>query len=493
MKRKLYTLFLIQLAILPILWEEMDCQAQNNPDIKRTMHWYFGQKAGIDFSTGTAVADTNGQLDLGSSLGCATISDTVGNLLFYTDGQSVYNKNHQIMNNGNDLYSYGSCHQSSIIIPKPMSTNIYYIFTTDGFEHGGSLGLRYTIVDINANNGLGDVIEKNILLFNPNSEILASIKHKNCQDIWVVAHERYNNCFRSYLVTKFGVDTNPVISCIGHAGQYSPYGYMLKFSPDGSKAVSTAPAPYDSVFELTGMYYIDLLNFNNTSGLFTNLITIQTDTFIGGLSFSPDNNKLYIFSSNVWVNPSRVYQFDVSIWDSSVISLTKIIIIPPNSIYGFGDFQIAPNNEIFVGKDTDSSYIAIIHNPNATGLSCDFDIDGLYLNGKTCGYSLPNFIESYFDTIICYNNINNELLENNDKISIYPNPFDDCTTIELYTEFEINNAELELYDMLGNEVFQSKINAQKFILKRNNLSSGIYLLKIKLDNNQIYNNKLIIN
>jgi hypothetical protein len=63
--------------------------------------WYFGQNAGLDFNGGSPVALTNGQL--ATDEGCATISDTNGQLLFYTDGITVYNKNHSIMANGTGL------------------------------------------------------------------------------------------------------------------------------------------------------------------------------------------------------------------------------------------------------------------------------------------------------------------------------------------------------------------------------------------------------
>jgi len=469
-------------------------QGQNNPDIKRTYHWYFGNGAGIDFSSGTAVADTNGKLNLGSSLGCSVISDTSGNLLFYTDGKTVYNKNHVIMPNGTGLSSLGSSHQSCIIIPKPLSTNIFYIFTTDGFENGGTLGLRYSTVDINADGGLGDVIEKNTLLFNPNSEILAAIKHNNCKDIWVVAHERYSNCFRAYLVKETGVDTVPTISCIGHAGQYSPYGYILKFSPDGSKAVTSSPGTLDSLgADIIELPNIDLMNFNNISGGFSNLISLQTDTFICGLSFSPNSNKLYVFTFNIYIDPSRVYQFDVSVWDSSYISLSKQFIIPPNSNYQYGDFQIAPDNKIITTVENfsgNSDTIAIIKNPNATGLACNYENHGLYLNGKTCTYSLPNFIESYFDTVNCYTGIQ-ETLENENKIIVYPNPFYSATFINIPDEIKNTNAELIIYNSIGKNVVYKKINDNPYMLSRGNLQNGIYLLKLQL-NDKIYITKIII-
>ena len=70
----------------------VNCLAQ-----QQAANWYFGQNAGLDFNSGSPVALTNGQLV--TYEGCATISSTMGQLLFYTDGITVYNKNHSIMIN----------------------------------------------------------------------------------------------------------------------------------------------------------------------------------------------------------------------------------------------------------------------------------------------------------------------------------------------------------------------------------------------------------
>jgi len=54
---------------------------------KEATHWYFGEKAGLDFSSGSPVVVANGALR--TDEGCATISDSNGKLLFYTDGTTV--------------------------------------------------------------------------------------------------------------------------------------------------------------------------------------------------------------------------------------------------------------------------------------------------------------------------------------------------------------------------------------------------------------------
>ena len=82
--------------------------------------WYFSEYAGVDFNSGVPVALTDGAMD--TREGCATISDASGNLLFYTDGITVWNKIHEVMDNGTGLLGHSSATQSGVIIPKPGSS-----------------------------------------------------------------------------------------------------------------------------------------------------------------------------------------------------------------------------------------------------------------------------------------------------------------------------------------------------------------------------------
>src|SRR5256885_14257908 len=91
--------------------------------------WYFGNYGGVDFNSGSPVVLTNSAMS--AFEGCTSIANHNGQLLFYTDGMSVWNKNHQIMYNGMGLDGNSSSTQSGVIVPQPGAGNgnIYYIFT----------------------------------------------------------------------------------------------------------------------------------------------------------------------------------------------------------------------------------------------------------------------------------------------------------------------------------------------------------------------------
>src|SRR5687768_7789384 len=115
----------ISRIILPVLFLlfTIGSKAQGEANI-----WYFGYGCGIDFNNGVPVSDSTG--DLYAWEGCSSICDAQGNILFYTNGDTVWNRNHLPMPNGTQLYGGESSTQAALIIKKPLSNSIYYIFTT---------------------------------------------------------------------------------------------------------------------------------------------------------------------------------------------------------------------------------------------------------------------------------------------------------------------------------------------------------------------------
>jgi len=162
---------------------------------KEGLYWYFGRHAGLGFHNGYPEAMTG---SIVTSEGCATISDKDGNLQFYTDGITVYNWSHQIMQNGTDLFGDPSSTQSGVIVPVPNNPDLYYIFTVSNLDKKGlGAGFCYSTVNMQLDNGQGAVVEKNVVLFEPTSERITSVKHANAYGIWVIGHEWESSKFRA--------------------------------------------------------------------------------------------------------------------------------------------------------------------------------------------------------------------------------------------------------------------------------------------------------
>src|SRR5688500_10446541 len=66
-------------------------------------NWYFGINTGITFNSGIPEPLTGSMMQ--PVEGCASLSNLQGDLLFYSDGVTVWNKNHEVMPNGTGLIS----------------------------------------------------------------------------------------------------------------------------------------------------------------------------------------------------------------------------------------------------------------------------------------------------------------------------------------------------------------------------------------------------
>jgi gliding motility-associated-like protein len=355
--------------------------------------WYFGNKAGLNFNLGpNPVALFDSQLN--TTEGCATLSDEFGNLLFYTDGISVWNKNHLVMNNGTGLFGNPSSTQSAIIVPMPDDNSKYYVFTVD--QLGQSNGLRYSIIDLNLDNGLGDITTKNTLLFSPSLEKITSVRHSNGINFWLISH-RYNSTqFVVYEITPTGIST-PITSNVGlniNNDTQRTIGY-LKSSPDG-QFIAIANANSNSAMQL--------FNFNNTTGQL-NLISTTTvginNMGAYGLEFSSNSKLLYMSVIDYDTKKSSIFQFDIESQNETVINQSKTLVGEFDST-GTNDegtlaaLQLAPNQKIYIARNKVPS-LAAINNPNVIGTGCDFEINAVDLDFNDCLYGLPAFISSYLD------------------------------------------------------------------------------------------------
>lgn len=126
------------------------------------------------FQFGYSVVVNNGQTQNNTSnieKGRAAISHSAGQLLFYTDGETVYNRFHNVMPNGTAIGGGQSSSQLWLFFRNAGDPSKYYVFTTDDLNQLQN-GLNYSIVDMCLDGGNGDVMPafKNIHLLDTASE-----------------------------------------------------------------------------------------------------------------------------------------------------------------------------------------------------------------------------------------------------------------------------------------------------------------------------------
>ncbi|HWY10459.1 MAG TPA: T9SS type A sorting domain-containing protein [Bacteroidia bacterium] len=89
----------------------------------------------------------------------------------------------------------------------------------------------------------------------------------------------------------------------------------------------------------------------------------------------------------------------------------------------------------------------------------------------------------------CFSNINS-LVENKNKVLIYPNP--NNGSFQLKIENEIQNGVLILVNSIGQRIFEQKIIQGKNNIITNNLATGLYHYIVLQNNQQLNNGKLVI-
>ncbi len=343
-------------------------------------NWFFGNNSGISFnpiqSGGTPVI-LSGAME--SQEGVASISNREGQLLFYTNGETVYTSGNTVMVNGTGLSSSGTSTQSVVIVPKPQS-NKYYLFTTD--YNGSPNGFEYSIVNMELQDGEGEVETKNIKLINsPLTEKVTSCSHNSEDAYWIITHTSGDTTYYTYKLSSAGL-TGPTTTSIGSTHN-TARGYM-KTSPDCSKLISLL---YDEDI-------IDIFDFDATGGTLSNFLTITGMTFdVGpyGLEFSSDSSKFYVSEGA----GEKVYQFDLT-YTSSTEMLDNVIEVARIGGGSFGSLQMAPDERIYLA-DYDNTNLHIIHRPNGLGVQCNFEENGISLTsstitGTSSNWGLPNMI-----------------------------------------------------------------------------------------------------
>jgi len=359
---------LLLTTVLTIISLSIPAEAQRQNDI-----WYFGANAGIDFSTSPPTPLTNGAM--ATYEGCATICNPLtGKLLFYTDGSTVWNRNHLPMVNGTGLRGGSSSTQSALIVPAPEDSNRYYIFTSAPREKGAFAtdGIQYATVNMANDGGLGGVFPYGRILI-PGTEKLTSVQHCNGRDIWVITHTWGSDEFVAFLVTPQGVSRDPVVSSAGPAllDSNTIVGALVA-SPNGQKL---AMALSDTAYPL------QIYDFDTQTGIVSNAVTLSTGEREYGVCFSPGSSKLYATAVN------KLYQYDLSSNQPGTMASSKTeIYAATDQLQGM---ELGPDSLVYVTRPG-SAKLGRVTKPESPGLSCNYVHDGFDLLGKYSEFDLPN-------------------------------------------------------------------------------------------------------
>lgn len=324
--------------------------------------------------------------------GSATMCDNNGQILFYSNGVFVWNRNHTVMQNGTGLKGDLSSTQSALILPKPSDNNLYYIFTVPALLSTG-VPLSYSIIDMTLDGGFGAVTTKNVSLHTPITEKLTATLKSNGTDYWIVAKEYGTDAFLVYSLTAAGVDPNPVVTNVGPVinDLNSEAGYA-RISPNGSK--------------LCMAYYgnntSQLFDFDNGTGIVSNPIPLVSTSGCYGVEFSPDNSKLYLMQPNEFV----LTQYDLLAGSPTAIQNSALEIAHLGGTNLGCAIKLGPDNKIYVNRYM-QNFIAVIDQPNLAGTACNFIDHAIQFSSGTSWLGLPNNLYNYSLTPSCPPSLNN--------------------------------------------------------------------------------------
>lgn len=356
----------------------------------RADNWAFPFHNGLNFSIGIAVNDTSAcptNANGGLTQGTSAISDLQGNLILYSNGDSAWNGQHDVIQGGAGLAGSEEATQSSIIVPFPSNTDRYYLFTMD--DNGAGNGLTYYLVDMSFNSGAG-IVFPGTQLSAQMTEKLCAVKHANDYEYWVISHQFESDSFLVFHVDSFGLNPQPIVSQIGqlHSGNSNAPMGQMKVSPDGSKI---AIAGFQGG-------HIELFSFDNETGIVSAPLMLESylQNFPFGVEFSPDSRKLYYAQRFSAFPSARLYQYDLDHLDTNCLLDSKFQLAALNESAVPSNMQLANNGKIYLTLNFAYYYdtLSVINEPNLYGPDADYVEHGLKVD-STISEGLPNFVSTF--------------------------------------------------------------------------------------------------
>lgn len=422
---------------------------------------------------------------------CSSISDSVGNMRFYSNGCIVANSLNDTMPNGDSLGEPNICQScfnsgnviphGSIIIPYPNHQNQFILFYEEFHCSGLDVSPRNlfsSIIDMNLDGGKGDVTIKNNVLLSDTlaATNLSAVKHANGIDWWLLVHEKNTDNYIRFLISDSGV-SGPYFQNIGRVINDDGHG-TSKFSPDGNY--------YATSSQLGG---IDLFHFNRCNGLLSDYtyLSIPDSLWNNSLEFSPNSRFLY----SAWLY--TITQYDLSATDiaasAQVVAVYDNFYINQNDTW-FGIAQLAPNNKIYLSCFPANTYLHVIDQPDSLGIACNVLLHGLYVPSKNSSVpNFPNYRLGPLDSLYC-DTVNSvrDIIFDKSNISIFPNPAHDEIDVRCERADEII-FQISISDGLGREIYSEIYREENIDLRKFN--SGIYFMSV-ITNKEAYSKMIVI-
>jgi hypothetical protein len=453
--------------------------------------WIFGRFSSPNYSPSGTLLNFNDDtlkiepvdkpMELEGS--CATMCDSAGKLLFYSNGCYIANATHQLMANGDSIgkgkLETSFCNtggnpliQGIIALPTPGSDQLYYLFYTDigdpyfmqPFFPLAPVTLYYSVIDMAMENGLGRVVEKNVILLQDTFSrgMIQATRHSNGKDWWIIQPKSHSNCYWTVLLTESGIDTS-FLQCIGEIwGDNDPQGQAC-FSPNNLKYARGCFS-----------YDLNIFDFDAGTGLLSNPIVLDfgLDTFnFNGIAFSSNSRFIYATCYD------KVWQFDT--WAPN-ISASRVLVGELNTPVNIPDktyfiqSRLAYDGKIYIAGRLHNKFLHVINRPNCYGLACDLKQYAIELEAPNAN-TMPNMphYKQWSESDTCEMVSSTDIVQQGHRtIILNPNPAYHYVILE---ELESGD-EVQWVDISGRVIKTSICQSNKFEIA--DLKPGFYLLKV---------------
>jgi hypothetical protein len=308
--------------------------------------------------------------------GAAAAADSFGQLLFYTNGCYVADAQGDTMAGGEGLnpgeMADWSCPTAGYLSPKgamvlawPGRSKVYCLLHM-GVRYDAARKitygpLYYSVIDLNKNNGQGEVVSKNQVLLDGDLEPFTAVRHGNGRDWWVVVPEYPSNRYHCFLISPAGIAAASV-QAIGPAMSCKRIG--------------------SSAFSLNGLRYgrqqncrTVVMDFDRCAGIFSGPVEITTPSYTfggGGIGFSPDGSRVFTTSQLTVLEADMTQlapRFDTLIftynywqWGTSM-----------------GLMQQGPDHNLYISNMGREKYISRVTFGQADGSDAQFEFKALPL------------------------------------------------------------------------------------------------------------------
>ncbi len=371
------------LFFLTLLLLSVHTRAQNRNNI-----WAFGDGVGLNFNT-TPVSVFKSK-STGVSPPCYISSICAGNgaLLFYTDGQTVWNRDNLVLPKYNGWWPWHG-NVMPLITPYP-NDSLYYIFGIDD-DNASGFKLQYFSTKMYKPGDIEEVVYPRPVsensfyttLLNKTSHALAGTTHCNGKDTWITAHSAGAlNCF---LITAAGVNPAPVVTLVPEsllpAKKLSLTNSNIKFSANGERFI----VPDNDRNKIV------VFDFNNQTGRFLNgmALPVPEGQLLEDIEISADASKLYFGSyetldGEIPTEIHYIYQMDLNAGDAEAVERTLYQVTGDRVACSWRScfiirrtMQFGPDGKIYISKREGSPLsldknLAVINYPSKTGLDIQY-------------------------------------------------------------------------------------------------------------------------